>query len=132
MLVIIAVVVGAVLVGLVGYSATRLNTFWVARTLPIQASPGRIFGLIEDYRQWAAWSPYEKLDPTMQKTFSGSEKGKGAVYSWAGNNKTGEGRMEISTRSRHPWSASSWISASRSRATTQPSSRSKAKAAPPM
>jgi hypothetical protein len=95
MLVIIAVVVGVVLVGLLGYAATRPNTFWVARTQPILASPGRIFRLIEDYRQWAAWSPYEKLDPTMQKTFSGSEKGQGAVYSWAGNNKAGKGRMEI-------------------------------------
>jgi uncharacterized protein YndB with AHSA1/START domain len=95
MLVTVAIVVGVLLVALLGYAATRPNTFQVQRKQSIQAPPDRIFALIEDYRKWAAWSPYEKLDPAMKKTFSGSERGKGAVYNWAGNDKAGEGRMEI-------------------------------------
>jgi uncharacterized protein YndB with AHSA1/START domain len=78
-----------------GYAATRPDTFRVARTQSIEAPPGRIFELIEDFHQWAAWSPFEKLDAAMKKTFSGSDRGKGAVYDWAGNSKAGEGRMEI-------------------------------------
>jgi uncharacterized protein YndB with AHSA1/START domain len=95
MLVAVAIVIGVLLVGLLGFAVTRPNTFQVKRTQSIEAPPDRIFALIEDYHQWAAWSPYEKLDPTMKKTFSGAERGRGAVYNWAGNNKAGEGRMEI-------------------------------------
>jgi len=100
MLAAVAIVVGVLLIGvlfvvLLSFAATRPNTFQVKRTQSIQAPPDRIFALIEDYRKWAAWSPYEKLDPTMKKTFSGAERGRGAVYNWAGNNKAGEGRMEI-------------------------------------
>ncbi len=95
MFVTIPIVVGVLLVGLLGYVATRPNTFQVKRKQSIQAPPDRIFSLIEDYRKWAVWSPYEKLDPTMKQTFSGAERGKGAVYNWAGDNKAGDGRMEI-------------------------------------
>ena len=31
----------------------------------------------------------------MQRTFSGSASGKGAVYAWDGNKNVGAGRMEI-------------------------------------
>ena len=59
------------------------------------APPARIFELINDFHRWAAWSPWEKLDPAMKKTFAALASGKGAVYEWAGNSKAGEGRMEI-------------------------------------
>jgi hypothetical protein len=35
------------------------------------------------------------MDTGMKKTFSGAPLGQGAVYSWAGNDKVGEGRMTI-------------------------------------
>jgi hypothetical protein len=31
----------------------------------------------------------------MKETFSGAASGKGSVYEWSGNNKVGQGRMEI-------------------------------------
>ena len=95
MFVTIAIVIGVLLVALLAFAATRPNTFQVKRSQTVQAPPDRIFALIADYRKWADWSPYEKLDPTMKKTFSGAPSGKGAVYNWAGNSKAGEGRMEI-------------------------------------
>jgi uncharacterized protein YndB with AHSA1/START domain len=67
----------------------------VQRSQSILAPPDRIFELIVDFHQWASWSPYEKLDASMRKDFSGARSGKGAVYTWAGNNKAGKGRMEI-------------------------------------
>ena len=54
-----------------------------------------IFALINDLRGWGAWSPYEKRDPAMQRSFSGAASGKGAIYEWDGNNNVGKGRMEI-------------------------------------
>ena len=83
------------LIALLVYAATKPNTFRVQRSLRIAAPPQAIVSHIDDFREWAAWSPYEKLDPAMQRTFSGPTKGVGAVYEWSGNNKAGAGRMEI-------------------------------------
>ncbi|QRY81685.1 SRPBCC family protein [Pseudomonas sp. PDNC002] len=88
------VVVLAVVVVLV-LAANRPGTFRVERTMRIQAPPERVQGYIEDFHLWRQWSPYEKLDPDMQRTYSGAEKGRGAVYAWSGNGKAGAGRMEI-------------------------------------
>lgn len=88
-------VVAILLAGLLGYAATRPGSFRIQRSIAIQALPDRPFDLVADFHNWAAWSPYEKLDPAMKKAFSGSSKGKGAVYTWSGNSKAGEGRMEI-------------------------------------
>jgi uncharacterized protein YndB with AHSA1/START domain len=77
------------------YGAFRPGEFHVQRTITIQAPAEKIFPLIDDYRNWASWSPYEKLDPNMKRTFSGPASGQGSVYEWAGNNKAGKGRMEI-------------------------------------
>jgi hypothetical protein len=35
------------------------------------------------------------VDPDLRRTYSGAESGTGAVYSWSGNRKAGQGRMEI-------------------------------------
>ena len=83
------------LIALLAYAATRPNTFRIQRSQRIAAPPQVIASHIDDFREWAAWSPYEKLDPAMQRTLSGPTKGVGAVYEWSGNNKAGAGRMEI-------------------------------------
>jgi hypothetical protein len=78
-----------------GHTATRPDSFRVERAIIVQSPPEKIFGLIDDFHQWGSWSPWEKLDPAMKKTYSGAARGPGAVYAWAGNSKAGEGRMEI-------------------------------------
>ncbi len=91
----IALLLALVIAGVLLYASTRPDTLCVARRLRIAAPPERIQPLVADFHQWAAWSPYEKLDPAMRKTFSGAAAGVGAVYEWNGNNKAGAGRMEI-------------------------------------
>lgn len=81
--------------GLLAYAATRPDTFHLQRTATIKASAETVFPLINDFHNWTWWSPYEKLDPTLQRTYSGAPSGKGAVYEWDGNSKAGAGRMEI-------------------------------------
>ena len=54
-----------------------------------------VFGYLNDFHRWGEWSPWEKLDPAMKRTFSGAPAGVGAVYSWSGNSKAGEGSMAI-------------------------------------
>ena len=71
------------------------DTYTVERTAIIKAPTDRIYAQIVDFRKWRAWSPWDDLDPDMQRTFSGADSGPGAVYEWSGNRKAGQGRMEI-------------------------------------
>jgi carbon monoxide dehydrogenase subunit G len=91
--IVIALVV--VIAGILAIAATRPDTFRVERSTRISAPPEKIFHYVNDFHQWGVWSPYEKLDPAMQRIFRGSVAGKGAVYEWDGNGKVGKGRMEI-------------------------------------
>lgn len=85
----------AAVVLLLTLAALRPDSFRVERSAVLAASPALVMPLISDFRQWARWSPWEKIDPTMQRTYSGAEQGVGAVYGWTGNGKAGAGRMEI-------------------------------------
>ena len=77
------------------FVATRPDNFRIERGAQIDAPSDVVFTLINDLHQWQRWSPFEKLDPDMEKTFSGPTSGPGAVYAWSGNNKAGEGRMTL-------------------------------------
>lgn len=89
----IATLVGAA--GVVGYAATRPDTFRIERAATIEAPPDAIFPLISDFRKWTLWSPWEKMDPALKRSYDGAASGPGAVYEWEGNRKVGKGRMEI-------------------------------------
>ncbi|WP_374581858.1 SRPBCC family protein [Pseudoduganella sp.] len=78
-----------------GLALTQPDHFTVQRSATIKAPPARVMGYLNDFHQWPAWSPWEKLDPNMQRTFEGAASGKGAVYAWNGNDEVGQGRMEI-------------------------------------
>jgi hypothetical protein len=59
------------------------------------APADRIFLLVSNFQQWTRWSPWEELDPDLERAYSGPESGVGATYAWSGNRKAGAGRMEI-------------------------------------
>ncbi len=63
----------------------------VSRAATIKASPAAVFKVVNDFRQWDAWSPWSRLDPKMTKSLEGPPEGVGAVYHWSGNNEVGEG-----------------------------------------
>lgn len=85
-----------VIVAIVCAMASRKpDAFRVERSIVIKASAERVFALINDFHNFAVWSPWEKLDPNMSRSITGSASGKGAVYEWRGNAKAGAGRMEI-------------------------------------
>jgi uncharacterized protein YndB with AHSA1/START domain len=90
-LIAIVVAIAAVLI----YAATRPDTFRVERTASIKAPPEKVFALINDFKRWDAWSPWEKKDPAMRRAFGDATSGKGASYTWEGNSEVGMGRMEI-------------------------------------
>lgn len=88
---IIVITVAAVLV----YAAKQPDTFEIRRTASIKAAPEKIFPFLNDFQQSMAWSPYERKDPAMKRSFSGAASGKGSVYEFEGNKEVGAGRLEI-------------------------------------
>jgi hypothetical protein len=83
------------IVGLLGFAASKPDTFRIARSAEIKAAPDKLFPLVNDFHSWKSWSPYEGRDPALKRSYSGNDSGKGAVYEWSGNDQVGAGRMEI-------------------------------------
>jgi hypothetical protein len=94
-LLIIGGLVAVAIIGVLAYATTKPDIFRVQRSASIKAPPEKIQAALTDYRGWQAWSPWEKLDPKMKRSFLGAEKGKGAIYAWEGDKNVGQGRMEI-------------------------------------
>jgi len=95
----IAIIVVVLIAAILGYAMTMPDSFRVQRTTSIKAPPEKIFSIINDFHRWGSWSPWDKMDPEMKRTYSGAASGKGAAYAWQGNSKVGEGRMEIADTS---------------------------------
>ena len=91
----VALVLGAVIVIFLGVVARQPADFRIERSIAIAAPPADVFAQVNDFHNWAAWSPWEKLDPAMKKTFSGTPTGVGSVYEWTGNDQVGTGRMTL-------------------------------------
>jgi hypothetical protein len=75
------------------------ETYTVERSAVMSAPPERIYEQIADFHNWPHWSPWEGLDPDMRRTYSGANSGTSAAYSWSGNRRAGQGRMEIRSAS---------------------------------
>lgn len=95
MIKIIAIIFVLLIAGVLIFAATKPDVFQVRRTAHIKAPPEKVYALINDFKQWAAWSPWEKKDPGMKRSFSAITAGKGATYAWDGNKDVGKGSMAI-------------------------------------
>ena len=91
----IAIVVVVLIAGVLLFAATKPDTFRVERSASIKAPPEKIFAILNDFKQWGAWSPWEKKDPAMKRNFGATTSGKGATYGWEGNKDVGTGSMTI-------------------------------------
>jgi uncharacterized protein YndB with AHSA1/START domain len=87
----------AAVAGILIFAATRPDSFRIARSIDIEAPPAKVFPLIEEFREWPKWSPYENLDPNMKRTFGAVTRGTGAHYAWEGDKKVGAGNMDITS-----------------------------------
>jgi hypothetical protein len=67
----------------------------VERSATIAAPTSIVFGQVNDFHKWDAWSPWAKLDPNAKMTFEGPESGTGAIAKWSGNGQVGEGQMTL-------------------------------------
>jgi uncharacterized protein YndB with AHSA1/START domain len=92
---IIAIILALLIAAVLIYAATKPDSFRIERSTSIKASPEKVSAYLTDFKQWAAWSPWEEKDPAMKRTYSGAATGKDAIYGWQGNKNVGTGRMEI-------------------------------------
>jgi uncharacterized protein YndB with AHSA1/START domain len=95
MLKIIGIIIVVAIAGVLIFAVMQPNSFRIQRSTTIKAPPEKVFAAINDFHRWEAWSPWEKVDPAVKRSYSGPESGKGAEYAWEGNNEIGQGRMEI-------------------------------------
>lgn len=83
------------IVAFIAVVAMQSADFRIVRSKTVAAPTSAVFAQVDDFHHWDAWSPWAKLDPTMQQHFEGAAAGRGAIYHWNGNGQVGEGRMEI-------------------------------------
>lgn len=91
-----------VLIGLAGVIVVFLivvamqpSDFKVERSATLHAPAPAAFAQVNDFQNWQAWSPWEKVDPALKRSYEGPKAGTGAIYAWQGNKDVGEGRMTI-------------------------------------
>jgi hypothetical protein len=74
-----------------------MASFSMSRSTTIDAPPQRVHALLDDFRAWQQWSPWERVDPDLSRTYTGPSSGVGSHYAWSGNRKAGQGTMEITS-----------------------------------
>jgi hypothetical protein len=91
----VLIALAVLLLGFVGFVASRPGQFKLTRATTIAARPELVYAEIADFHRWNGWSPWDKIDPAMKREFSGPTSGVGAKYVWTGNDEVGTGSMEI-------------------------------------
>ena len=91
----ILIALAVIVIVLVVVVAMQPSEFRVVRSATISAPAPAVFAQVNDFHKWEAWNPWGKIDPAMKQSYEGAPSGTGAIYTWAGNNQVGEGRMTI-------------------------------------
>ena len=87
--------VALALAALLGFAATRPDSFSMQRSTTIAAPPEKVFALVNDLKGFNTWNPFVLKYPESQLAYEGSgTAGVGAAYTWKGE-QAGSGRMEI-------------------------------------
>jgi uncharacterized protein YndB with AHSA1/START domain len=95
MLVRISIALLILILGILLYAAMKPDSIRVQRSTEIKAQPEKVFALINDLKNWSRWEPQDRKDPSLKRTFSGAESGKGAESDWQGSGQAGKGKMLI-------------------------------------
>ncbi len=89
-----AIVFIAIILTAIAFSLPR--TVSVERSVAINATPDKIFPLVNNQKNGEQWSPWLARDPNMQVTYSGPDAGVGSKMEWASDNRNvGNGTATI-------------------------------------
>jgi Polyketide cyclase / dehydrase and lipid transport len=65
------------------------DTYTVEREIRVDAPASVVYERIVDFHRWPAWSPYEELDPGMDRTYAGAESGSARSTRGRANSRPG-------------------------------------------
>ena len=72
------------------------SAYKVERSQTIAASPAVVYEQVAVLENWTDWSPWERRDSTMKKTYEGAPGTVGSVMRWDGDpESSGKGSIEI-------------------------------------
>lgn len=94
-LLIAAIVIVVIVLCVLAIAATKPSRFTIQRSITVQATPEKVFGLINDLHRWSEWSPDPKEEATVTRSYSGAPAGEGAICEWEGKGNAGKGRLQI-------------------------------------
>ncbi|MDQ3015356.1 MAG: SRPBCC family protein [Bacteroidota bacterium] len=87
---------GIILLAIILFSFLLPTEVTVERKITINAPMDRVFEQVNDLRNWEKWSPWKRMDPMMEMTFSNPPVGQGAFYKWVSKDKhLGTGTMTL-------------------------------------
>ena len=85
-----------ILATLCGIAFLLPKNFTVVRTIEINSSIENVFGQVNILINWSNWSPWHKMDPNASYTYSNTDAGIGAFYSFEGDPELiGSGSLTI-------------------------------------
>ncbi len=88
----IAVILGIAAVGIY-FLPDHYN---VSSSVEISRPSDVVYAQVSDFNKWAAWSPYQEMDPKAAHIVEGTASSPGHKLSWDGK-KSGAGNMTIAT-----------------------------------
>lgn len=91
----IGVGVAVVIVGFLGYVATRPAQMMVVREITVNATPDKVFPYINHSKKADAWMPWKDSDPGVKITYSGPEEGLGSKSNWVSDGDMGTGEALV-------------------------------------
>lgn len=66
----------------------------VSRSVRVQATPEKVYALVDSSAGWARWGVWYQRDPQMKVTETGAARGTGAAWSWTSESQ-GNGAMTL-------------------------------------
>lgn len=90
LIIVLAVVAIVCILGMIGP-----DTFRYERSVTIDAPPSAVYGHVNSLAAMDKWSPWNAYDPSMKKTYEGTDGTVGAISRWEGNKDVGKGEQRI-------------------------------------
>jgi uncharacterized protein YndB with AHSA1/START domain len=72
------------------------STYIVERSVRIDAPVSVVFAQVNELHNWVEWSPWYKLDPVMEVSYSNPHSGQSAFFKWRSDHKeVGNGQLTL-------------------------------------
>jgi len=90
----LAIIIAVIFIGMLLFLPSKFD---IKKSVVIDAPVDVVFAQVVDLKNWTAWSPWEKLDPNMNKTYSENTVGLNAKMEWTSEmQEVGNGSMVLS------------------------------------